>query len=135
MEERLPAGELVAVRNGMFWPTDADLQRHAAVDFPRPRRASAFTRRLRYVQAPARGRIRRVASQDRMKTSLSLLALPGLVAAFVVAMPELHAQTPTAARAAQRLIEATAPAQRPELLLPFTACLACPRGRLCCRHA
>ena len=34
-------------------------------------------------------------------------------------MPELHAQ-PTAARAAQRLIEATAPAQRGELLLPFT---------------
>ena len=55
-----------------------------------------------------------------MKTRLSLLALPALVAAFVIAMPELHAQTPTAARAAQRLIEATAPAQRGELLLPFT---------------
>lgn len=54
-----------------------------------------------------------------MKTSLSLLVLPALVVAFVVAMPELHAQTPTAARAAQRLIEATAPAQRKELLLPF----------------
>ena len=55
-----------------------------------------------------------------MKTRLSLLALPALVAAFVIAMPELHAQTPTAARAAQRLIEATAPAQRGKLLLPFT---------------
>ena len=55
-----------------------------------------------------------------MRTRRSLLALPALVAAFVVAMPELHAQTPTAAPAAQRLIEATAPAQRGELLLPFT---------------
>jgi hypothetical protein len=55
-----------------------------------------------------------------MKTRLSLLALPALVAAFVIAMPELHAQTLTAAQAAQRLIEATAPAQRGALLLPFT---------------
>ena len=55
-----------------------------------------------------------------MKTGLWLLVLPVIVAAFVVVMPELHAQTPTAAQAAQRLIEATAPAQRGELLLPFT---------------
>jgi hypothetical protein len=55
-----------------------------------------------------------------METRLSLLALPALVAAFVVAMPELYAQTPTAAQAAQRLIEATATAQREKLLLPFT---------------
>ena len=41
-------------------------------------------------------------------------------AVLVFAMPELHAQTPTAAQAAQRLIETTAPAQRGELLLPFT---------------
>ena len=61
-----------------------------------------------------------VASQDCMKTRLSLLALPALVAAFVIAMPELHAQTPTAVGAAQQLIEATAPAQRAELLQPFT---------------
>jgi hypothetical protein len=55
-----------------------------------------------------------------MKTRRSLLALPVFVAAFFVAMPALHAQTPTAAQAAQRLIEATAPAQRGDLLLPFT---------------
>ena len=55
-----------------------------------------------------------------MKTGIWLLVLPVIVAAFVVVMPELHAQTPTAAQAAQRLIEATAPAQRGELLLPFT---------------
>jgi len=35
-------------------------------------------------------------------------------------MPELRAQTSTAVQAAQRLIEATAPAQRGELLLPFS---------------
>ena len=35
-------------------------------------------------------------------------------------MPELHAQTSTAGGAAQRLIDATASAQRKELLLPFT---------------
>jgi hypothetical protein len=55
-----------------------------------------------------------------MKTRRSLLALPVFVGAFFVAMPALHAQTPTAAQAAQRLIEATAPAQRGDLLLPFT---------------
>jgi hypothetical protein len=54
-----------------------------------------------------------------MKTRRSLLALPALVAAFV-AVPDVHAQTPTAAQAAQHLIETTAPAQRGELLLPFT---------------
>ena len=58
-----------------------------------------------------------------MKIRHSLLALPALVAVFVIAMPEIHAQTPTAAQAAQRLIEVTAPAQRGELLLPFTEAL------------
>lgn len=48
-----------------------------------------------------------------------LLALPAFAAAFVV-MHDLHAQASSAAQAAQRLIEATAPAQRAELLLPFS---------------
>ena len=47
-----------------------------------------------------------------MKTRHSLLAWLTLAAVFVIAMPELDAQTPTATRATQRLIEATAPAQR-----------------------
>jgi hypothetical protein len=55
-----------------------------------------------------------------MKTCRSLLALSALVAAAMVTMAELHAQTLTATQAAQRLIETTAPAQRGELLLPFT---------------
>ncbi len=55
-----------------------------------------------------------------MKTRLLLFALSSLVAAVVVAMPEIHAQTTTPAQAAQRLTEATAPAQRRELLQPFT---------------
>jgi hypothetical protein len=55
-----------------------------------------------------------------MRTCRSLLAVPALVAALVVAVPALHAQTPTTTQVAQRLIEATAPAQRADLVLPFT---------------
>ena len=54
-----------------------------------------------------------------MKSRLSLITLPTLVVSMV-AMTELHAQMPTATQAAQRVIEATAPAQRRELVLPFT---------------
>lgn len=54
----------------------------------------------------------------RMNARRSLLAA---LSAALVTMPEvLRAQAPSAAQAAQRLIEATAPARRSELLLPFT---------------
>ncbi len=46
------------------------------------------------------------------RSLLVLLALP--------AAPLLHAQPPSAAEAARRLLEATPPAQRSDLLLPFT---------------
>lgn len=55
-----------------------------------------------------------------MRKSRSLLATAALAAALALAAPAPHAQTPTATQAAQRLIEATAPAQRSELVLPFT---------------
>jgi hypothetical protein len=48
-----------------------------------------------------------------------VLALPAFAAALA-AMPVVRAQTPTAAQAAQSLIETAAPAQRAELLLPFS---------------
>ena len=54
-----------------------------------------------------------------MKTRRSLLALP-VFAMALAAMSNLRAQTSAAVQAAQRLVEATAPAQRAELLLPFT---------------
>lgn len=54
-----------------------------------------------------------------MKTRRSLLALP-VFAAALAAMSNLRAQTSAAVQAAQRLVEATAPARRAELLLPFT---------------
>lgn len=54
-----------------------------------------------------------------MKTRRRLLALPAF-AGFFAALPVLRAQTSSAAQAAQHLIETTAPAQRGELLLPFS---------------
>src|SRR5688572_20315139 len=53
-----------------------------------------------------------------MKIRLSPITLPALVVT-TFAMTELHAQMP-ATQAAQRVIETTAPAQRRELVLPFT---------------
>lgn len=56
----------------------------------------------------------------RMKTRRSLLALP-VFATALAAMSNLRAQTSVAAvEAARRLVEATAPTQRAELLLQFT---------------
>lgn len=53
-----------------------------------------------------------------MNTRRALLALSALCA--LLALPALHAQTPSATQAAVRLIQATPPAQRAQLLLPFT---------------
>lgn len=53
------------------------------------------------------------------QTRRSLLAWPLASLAVTMTQP-LHAQTPSAAQAAQRLVAATPAAQRAELLLPFT---------------